>query len=132
MASVNKVILIGNVSKDPEFREIKTGSVVNFSVATSEVYKTKDGTKKEDVHFHNLQAWGKLADIVNDYVKKGDRLFIEGVLTYEHYEDKEGNKRTATRIRVKELVMLGGGKKEKTESAPEPEVSDGPKYEMPF
>jgi len=114
MSSVNKVILLGNIGKDPEVRETKSGKVVNLVLATSERYTDKSGQKQENTEWHNLVVFGKLADVVTKYVKKGDKLYVEGSITTRKWEDKEGNTRYNTDIKVRDLTMLGGGEKKAT------------------
>ena len=111
MSSVNKVILLGNIGKDPEVRETKSGKVVNLVLATSEKYTDKSGQKQENTEWHNLVVFGKLADVVAKYVKKGDKLYVEGSITTRKWEDKEGNTRYNTEIKVRDLTMLGGREK---------------------
>ena len=108
---VNKVQLLGNIGKDPEVRETKSGKVVNLVLATSERYTDKSGQKQENTEWHNLVVFGKLADVVTKYVKKGDKLYVEGSITTRKWEDKEGNTRYNTDIKVRDLTMLGGGEK---------------------
>lgn len=108
---VNKVQLLGNIGKDPEVRETKSGKVVNLVLATSERYTDKSGQKQENTEWHNLVVFGKLADVVTKYVKKGDRLYVEGSITTRKWEDKEGNTRYNTDIKVRDLTMLGGAEK---------------------
>lgn len=114
MSSVNKVILLGNIGKDPEVRETKSGKVANLVLATSERYTDKSGQKQENTEWHNLVVFGKLADVVTKYVKKGDKLYVEGSITTRKWEDKEGNTRYNTDIKVRDLTMLGGGEKKAT------------------
>jgi len=108
---VNKVQLLGNVGKDPEVRETKSGKVANLVLATSERYTDKSGQKQENTEWHNLVVFGKLADVVTKYVKKGDKLYVEGSITTRKWEDKEGNTRYNTDIKVRDLTMLGGTEK---------------------
>ena len=111
MSSVNKVILLGNIGKDPEVRETKAGNIVNMVMATSEKYTDKSGQKQENTEWHNLVVFGKLADVVSKYVKKGDKLYVEGSITTRKWEDKEGNTRYTTEVKVRDLTMLGGAEK---------------------
>ena len=111
MSSVNKVILLGNIGKDPEVRETKSGNIANLVLATSERYTDKSGQKQENTEWHNLVVFGKLADVVAKYVKKGDKLYVEGSITTRKWEDKEGNTRYNTDIKVRDLTMLGGTEK---------------------
>ena len=115
MSSVNKVILLGNIGKDPEVRETKAGNIVNMVMATSEKYTDKSGQKQENTEWHNLVVFGKLADVVSKYVKKGDKLYVEGSITTRKWEDKEGNTRYTTEVKVRDLTMLGGGEKKSTQ-----------------
>ena len=117
MSSVNKVILLGNIGKDPEVRETKAGNIVNLVMATSERYTDKSGQKQEKTEWHNLVVFGKLADVVTKYVKKGDKLYVEGSITTRKWEDKEGNTRYTTEVKVRGLTMLGGGEKKATQPA---------------
>jgi|TARA_R110000868_G_scaffold399554_1_gene673383 single-strand DNA-binding protein len=117
MSSVNKVILLGNIGKDPEVRETKAGNIVNMVMATSEKYTDKSGQKQENTEWHNLVVFGKLADVVSKYVKKGDKLYVEGSITTRKWEDKEGNTRYNTEIKVRDLTMLGGGEKKSAQPA---------------
>ena len=109
--SVNKVILLGNVGKDPEIRSTGGGTLVaNFSIATSERYKDQQGNWQDRTEWHNIVAYARLAEIVRDYVKKGSKLFIEGRLTTRNWEDKEfaGRKVYRTEIIVSDLSLLSG------------------------
>lgn len=123
--SVNKIILVGNVGSDPEVRTVGQGTkLAKFSLATSSTYKDKESTQ-----WHRLNAWGKLADVVEQWVKKGDRLYVEGRVEYSQTEH-EGTTRYWTDIHVNELVMLGtsGAKSE-----PEPaKRGTGMDAELPF
>ncbi|MEO8770491.1 MAG: single-stranded DNA-binding protein [Ferruginibacter sp.] len=104
----NKIQLIGHLGKSPEVRTTESGKkLVKFSVATDEVYQNAKGEKVKETQWHNLIAWGKLADIVEKYLKKGREVAIEGKLITRNYNDKEGNKKFVTEIQVNELLMLG-------------------------
>lgn len=112
MASVNKVILIGNVGRDPEIRYMQDGTTIaNLSLATSEQWKDKSGERQERTEWHRVEVFGKTADVVKNYVVKGKPLYIEGQIRTEEWEDKDGNKRKTTKIRVSgpnsRLVLLG-------------------------
>lgn len=111
MSSLNKVMLIGRLGKDPEYKTFGSGNgVCNFSVATSESYKDKTtGEKKETTYWHNISIWGSLADVATKYLKKGDQVYLEGKLTNRSYE-KDGQTRYVTEIVVNNMVMLGGKK----------------------
>ncbi len=108
--SVNKVILLGNVGKDPEIRATASGMVVaNFSIATSDSSKDKDGNRQERTEWHNLVAFQRTAEIVRDYVKKGNKLYIEGRLQTSSWDDKTtGQKKYKTEIIVNDLSLLSG------------------------
>lgn len=108
MSSVNKAILIGNVGKDPEVKEFKNGKVANMVLATSEKYTDKSGEKQEKTEWHSIVFYGPLVDIVDKYVKKGDKLFIEGSITTRKWQDKEGNDRYTTEVKAFNMTMLGG------------------------
>ena len=134
--SVNKVILIGNLGKDPELRYAPSGAAVaSFSLATNEQWKDQEGNPQERTTWHNLVVWGKLAEIAAEYLKKGRKVYIEGRLQYRDYEDKSGNKRYVTEIVVNDLVMLGsrqdGGEREESTSGAPPAVSEE-KDDLPF
>jgi len=108
VASVNKVILIGNLGKDPELRYTPGGSaVVNFPIATNERWKDKDGNPQERTEWHNIVLWGRLAEIANDYLKKGSPVYIEGRLQTRSWDDRDGNKRYTTEIVGTQMQMLG-------------------------
>jgi single-strand DNA-binding protein len=108
--SVNKVILLGNVGKDPEIKVLPSGQpVANFSIATSDRYKDQQGNFQDRTEWHNVVAYGKLADIIRDYVKKGNKLYIEGRLTTRSWDDKETNKKVyRTEIVIADLSLLSG------------------------
>jgi len=108
--SVNKVILLGNVGKDPEIKVLPSGQpVANFSIATSDRYKDQQGNFQDRTEWHNITAYGKLAEIVRDYVKKGGKLYVEGRLTTRSWDDKESGKKVyRTEIVVADLSLLSG------------------------
>jgi single-strand DNA-binding protein len=125
MASVNKVILVGNLGKDPETRYMPNGDAVcNFSIATSEQWTDKQsGEKKETTEWHNIVAFRKLAEICAKYLAKGSSVYVEGRIKTEKWQDKEGNDRYTTKIYADNMRMLGGkrdGDAQRSESAPEP------------
>ena len=107
--SVNKVILIGNLGKDPEVRYLENGAAVaNFSIATSENYKDrKTGEKVSQTEWHNIVAWRGLAEIAEKYLKKGAKVYIEGKLKTRTWQDKDGNNRYSTEVITDNLTMLG-------------------------
>ncbi len=107
-ALVNKVQLIGNLGKEPEVKTLESGKkMARFSVATNESYRNAKGEKVTETQWHNLVAWGKLAEIVEKYLVKGKEVAIEGKLINRSYNDKDGNKKYITEIQVNELKMLG-------------------------
>jgi single-strand DNA-binding protein len=104
----NKVQLIGNLGNDPEIVNLDGGAkLAKFSIATNETYKNANGEKVTDTQWHNVVAWGKTAEIVENYLNKGNEVAVEGKLTHRSYENKEGEKRYITEIRCNELLMLG-------------------------
>jgi single-strand DNA-binding protein len=106
--SVNKVILIGNVGKDPDTRHLEGGNTVSkFSLATSEVYKNKVGEKITNTEWHNIVLWKGLAEIAEKYVRKGSQLYIEGRIRTRSYTDQEGNTKYTTEIIADSMQMLG-------------------------
>ena len=112
--SLNKVTLIGNLGNDPEVRSTTGGNrVATFSLATSRSWNDANGAKQEKTEWHRCVVWNtkssQLADIVEKYVKKGDKLYVEGRIEYRQWQDKEGQTRYSTEINVRELIMLGGG-----------------------
>jgi len=106
--SLNLIQLIGNVGNDPEIRTVGSSRVATVSLATSRQWKEGDKPDKlqEKTEWHRLNIWGKLADVVEDYVKKGDRLYIAGQLEYRNWTDKDGHERWSAEIYVNQLIML--------------------------
>ena len=103
----NKVQLIGHLGQDPEIINLESGrKLAKFSLATNEVYRNDQGEKTTETQWHNVVAWGKTADIVEQYLLKGNEVAIEGKLTHRSYESKEGDKRYITEVRCNELLML--------------------------
>ena len=108
MASKNLVILIGNLGKDPELRYTASGTAVcNFSLATTENYKDRDGNKQEKTEWHNIVIWRQLAEIAGKYLTKGKQIYVEGKIQTRSYDDRDGNKRYVTEIVVDQMQMLG-------------------------
>ena len=104
---LNKVMLIGNVTADPETKTTPSGqNVSNLSIATNKVWKDKDGQKQERADFHNLVAWRKISDVIAQYVKKGMKLYVEGELQTRSWDDQDGKKRYRTEIIVSNIIML--------------------------
>jgi single-strand DNA-binding protein len=108
--SLNKVMLIGHLGKDPELKYTSNGiAVANFSIATNESWKDQDGNLQERTEWHNIVAWRRLAEICGEYLKKGKRVYIEGKIQTRNYDDKNGVKRYITEIVADDLIMLDGG-----------------------
>lgn len=106
--AVNKVILVGNVGKDPEVHFIESNvAVARFPLATSETYRSKDGERVTTTEWHNIVLWRGLAEVADKYVKKGSQLFIEGKIRNRSYDDRDGNKRYITEIVADNMQMLG-------------------------
>ena len=107
--SLNKAMIIGNLGSDPDIRTTGSGTrVANFSVATSRSWTGRDGGQQEKTEWHRIVAWDKLAEIAERFLKKGDRVYIEGEIEYRSYEDKDGVTKYITEIRAREMMMLGG------------------------
>ena len=135
MASVNKVILIGNLGKDPEIRYTQQGEpIANFSLATSERWTDKSGQKQERTEWHRVEVFGKTAQVVRDYCSKGKQVYLEGSIKYDEWTYKDGNKQKMTKIRVSgpgsRLVLLGsrgeGGPRGGSSGGPESGAEPGP------
>ena len=121
MAGVNKVILLGNLGKDPEVRHLENGTAVaNFPIATSESYKDKEGNRIDQTEWHNVVAWRKLAEIAESYLKKGSQIYLEGKLRTRSWDDQQGNKRYTTEVVADTFTMLG-----KRDDAPNNQQSAG-------
>jgi single-strand DNA-binding protein len=104
----NKVQLIGNVGNAPEIKNLESGKkVASFSIATNEFYKDSNGEKVQDTQWHNIVAWGKIADIVESYVGKGKEIALEGKLSSRSYETSDGEKRYVTEVIASEILLLG-------------------------
>ena len=130
MASVNKVILIGNLGKDPETRNMPNGeSVTNITLATTEKWKDKSGEKQEKTEWHRVTFYRKLAEIAGEYLKKGHPVYIEGSLATRKWTDKAGAERYTTEIIANEMKMLGskpegGSSQQQRPAPPKPKVDD--------
>jgi single-strand DNA-binding protein len=108
MASVNKVILIGNLGRDPELRYTKNGpAVANFTLATSDSFTNREGTREERTEWHRIVAWAKTAELCTKYLSKGRSVYIEGQLRTREWEDKEGHKRQTTEVHAQTVQFLG-------------------------
>lgn len=138
MNSLNKISLIGRVGKDPETRVVGADkAVTNFTLATSETYG-KGAEKKETTQWHKLVAWDKLAQLINNYVKKGSRIFVDGKVTYEEYMDKENRKCYSTKIVVQNVILLdpkpalNGETPERENFIPPTNNEQGTEEDVPF
>jgi single-strand DNA-binding protein len=121
--SVNKVILVGNLGKDPELRYTASGTAVaTFSLATSERYKDKQGQQQDKTEWHNVVAWRQLAEICGKYLHKGKQVYIEGRIQTRSYDDRDGNKKYITEIVADQMQMLSRasdeGGSQRTQAAP--------------
>jgi single-strand DNA-binding protein len=125
MANLNKVMVIGNVTREPEIRHTSGGAAVtNFTVAVNESWKDKDGNKQERTEFVNCVAWAKQAELIGEYVSKGDPIYVEGSLQTRKWEDNDGNTRYTTEVKLNNFQFLaskGGAHK-----SAEPEQDDIP------
>lgn len=109
MASVNKVILVGNLGADPEVRYLPSGeAVVNLRLATTDKWKDKDGNAAEATEWHRVSFFGRQAEVCGQYLKKGSQIYVEGAIRTRKYTDKDGQEKYATEIRGERLQMLGG------------------------
>lgn len=138
MASVNKVILIGNLGGDPEVRYTASGRpVASFTMATHEQWTGKDGAKGERTEWHRIVAWARLAEICGEYLRKGSQVYIEGRLQTRAWEDRDGNKRYTTEIVAQAMQMLGspmkgGEARTPDERFPPEEPISIPEDDIPF
>ncbi|MGI4875130.1 MAG: single-stranded DNA-binding protein [Janthinobacterium lividum] len=108
MAGINKVILVGNLGKDPEVRHLEGGaSVAHFTLATNEYYKDKQGNRVERTEWHNISAWRGLAELAEKYLKKGSQIYVEGKLRTRQYQDKDQQTRYITEVIAEEISLLG-------------------------
>jgi len=120
MASVNKVILVGNLGAEPELRYTPGGkAVATFSLATHEQWTGKEGEKEERTEWHKIVAWARLGEICGEYLHKGSQVYIEGRLQTRNWEDRDGNKRYTTEIVAQTMQMLGSPSKAGTAKSPE-------------
>ena len=128
MASINKVILIGNLGRDPEVRYTQGGNAVaNLNLATNEVWTDKSGQRQERTEWHRVVVWGKQAEIAKEYLAKGRQIYVEGALQTRQWEDKDGQKRYTTEVKCQRFVMLGGRGEARAEAGGGP----GAESEMP-
>lgn len=130
MASVNKVILIGNLGADPETRYLPSGdAVTNIRIATTEAWKDKSGEKQEHTEWHRVAFFGRLAEIAGEYLRKGSPVYVEGRLQTRKWQDKDGQDRYSTEIRAERMQLLGGrgGGAEPMSREPTPAAEGGSK-----
>jgi single-strand DNA-binding protein len=126
MAGINRVILIGNLGRDPEVRHMEGGLVkATFSLATTETFKNKDGNKTEHTEWHNIVLWRKLAEIAEEFLKKGNQIYLEGRIRTRKYEDKDKITRYITEIEGTNMTMLGARREQEASqaAAEEPVIS---------
>lgn len=136
MRGLNKVLLIGNLGKDPEIQNFDKGALLaKFPLATTETFKDKNGQRQDKTEWHNIVIWGTLAEVAQKYLRKGMMVYVEGRIQSRQYEDKEGNKKNITEIRAENFQMLerregaaGHGPQIVEPGAP----SDPPGGDMPF
>lgn len=137
MSSLNKIMLIGNLGRDPEIRYTQDGSpVATFSMATSENWTDRNGNRQEHTEWHNVVAWGRLADLCKRYLSKGRQAYVEGRVRTREWNDRDGNKRRTTEVIASQIVLLGSRMQTAMEESPqaaeridrseaEPSVGDG-------
>jgi single-strand DNA-binding protein len=122
---INKVILIGNLGKDPEIIRMESGvKKASFSLATTEVYKNKEGVKTEHTEWHNIVLWRGLAEVAENYLKKGNTIYLEGRIRRREYDDKEGQKKYIYEILGDVMTMLGGPKRESPHEEHPPVIAE--------
>ncbi len=147
MASLNKVLLIGNLGKDPEVKYTTSGqAVATFPLATTNKWKNKEGTLQEDTQWHNIKVWGRSAEIAQQYLKKGRQIYVEGRLETHSYDDKDGNRKWFTEVVAMQFLMLGskrddagggggdygGGGGGTAQPQPQPSTPMGDEDDLPF
>jgi single-strand DNA-binding protein len=138
MAGINKVILVGNLGKDPELRYTPNGTAVaTFPLATSSRWKDSAGESQQRTEWHRIVTWGRQAEVCNEYLKKGSQVYLEGRIQYRSFDDKEGNKRFVTEI-IARLVQMLGRREPETSLPPEQmaevekEASTEEEEDLPF
>ena len=133
MASLNKVLLIGNLTRDPELRYIPSGSAVtSFTLAMNRVYKLQTGEKKEEVSFVRVVVWGRLAEVCNDYLKKGNPVFVEGRLQSRSWDGPDGQKRSALEVIAANIQFLkqGAGREKEPADLGAPDKEEIPEIQL--
>ena len=127
---LNKVMIIGHLGRDPEMRYMPSGSpMTTFSVATSRRWKSKDGEYRSETEWFSVVAWGRLAEICNQYLSKGQQVYVEGRLQTRHWEDSSGNKKKTVEVVANEMLMLGSRQDQDDEEVSEPVEEED---EVPF
>jgi single-strand DNA-binding protein len=136
MRSINKVIIIGNLTRDPDMKETQNGqAITTFGIATNREWVVGDGERKKSTEFHEVVAWAKLAEICGKFLKKGKLVYLEGYLKTRSWETEEGDKRFRTEIVLQDMIMLekkgdgGGEDKELLETAPAVDAAPAPDAE---
>ena len=131
---LNKVMIIGHLGRDPEMRFTPSGRpVTSFSIATNRSWKTSDGEKRSETEWFNIVAWGSLAEICNQYLKKGLQVYIEGRLQSRKWKDDDGNQRNTSEIIAREMIMLGSRKDQKEDDEDEiVAIDSGEEEDFPF
>jgi len=129
-ASLNKVLLIGNLTRDPELKFLPSGAAVaNFGIAVNRTYKGSDGEAQEDTCFLEIVAWNRLAEICGEYLAKGRPIFVEGRLQMDFWETEDGQKKSRLKVVAQNIQFLGTGAKDDTEDASDQEEGDA---DIPF
>lgn len=131
--SLNKVMLIGNLGRDPEMRYTPTGRpVTTFTIATSRTWKSGDGEQHTETEWFNIVTWGSLAEVCKQYLTKGQHVYIEGRMQTRRWEDAEGNKHLSVEIVANEMMMLGDRKEGATSTDSDEVIPEEPTEEFPF
>lgn len=131
--SLNKVMIIGRLGRDPEMRYTPSGRpVTTFSVATSRSWNTTDGERRTETEWFNIVSWGNLAEICKQYLNKGQQVYIEGRLQTRYWDDAEGNKHSSVEVVANEMIMLGDRRDSNQQSDDEISFSENEEDEFPF
>ncbi|MBI5249144.1 MAG: single-stranded DNA-binding protein [Desulfomonile tiedjei] len=130
--SLNKVLLLGHLGRDPELRYTAAGkAVATFTVATSLQWKDQSGNDQDKTEWHRVVAWGRLGEVCGEYLSKGKQVFIEGRIQTREWEDQDGNKRTTVEIIANDMIMLGGGSQSQNRGTQEPPRRQAPPSARP-
>lgn len=131
MSSLNKILLIGHLGRDPEIRYTPEGSpVATFSLATSENWTDKNGTRQEHTEWHTIVAWNRLADLSKRYLSKGRQVYIEGRIRSREWNDRDGNKRRTTEVVASQMVLLGSRSQQGADAGVQPIEATPPRNSM--